>query len=66
MLGTLNAKKVALNTRLTNGSKCLTVKNDSKRQTVDATLNVKMRTIAMNTRSGEEMMKALNAKTEKR
>ena len=63
---TLNTRKVALNTRLTNGSKCLTVNDDSKRQTVDATVNVKMRTIAMNTRSGEKMMKALNAKTEKR
>ena len=63
---TLNTRKMALNTRLTNGSKCLTVNDDSKRQTVDATVNVKMRTIAMNTRSGEKMMKALNAKTEKR
>ena len=63
---TLNTRKVALNTKLTNGSKCLTVNDDSKRQTVDATVNVKMRTIAMNTRSGEKMMKALNAKTEKR
>ena len=63
---TLNTRKVALNTRPTNGSKCLTVNDDSKCQTVDATVNVKIRTIAMNTRSGEKMMKALNAKTEKR
>ena len=63
---TLNTRKVALNTKLTNGSKCLTVNDDSKRQIVDAIVNVKMRTIAMNTRSGEKMMRALNAKTEKR